>query len=83
MAKKKHTNTTMLIDLIQENDKTNPLLNVILRERIVCIMEQTVEAIKNNPSDWENGIIHPSLYNLLDKKVKISIGFGEENKNNL
>lgn len=60
------------------NDLINDLEDfdlVLLRERIVMIMEMTEKSIKENPETWKNGIISPSLYTKLFDKVNKHIGF--------
>ena len=70
MAQKKSlTNTQMLIKLIKTNDMTNPILNALLRERIVKVMEMTMEDIKKNPKDWTNHFIHPRMFEILTNNV--------------
>jgi hypothetical protein len=62
----------MLIELIKSN---TPMQNALLRERIVTIMNATVDSITNTPESWSNGIIHPGLYLELNDNVNEKIGF--------
>jgi hypothetical protein len=70
--KKIKNNEEMLKDLIKTN---SPLLNAILRERIVMIMQITKNAIEENPEKWSNGFIDSSFYLDLCKNVDNTIGF--------
>lgn len=54
---------------------TNPMLFGLLRERIVMMMELTIDDIKNNPETWDKGIISPSLYKDLADMVQKSMGY--------
>jgi hypothetical protein len=64
-------NEEMLIELIKTN---SPILNSLLRERIVMFLEMTKKSIEENPEDWENGI-SSSLYIDLFNNVNDKIGF--------
>jgi len=66
------TNRTMINDLINDLDDFDL---VLLRERIVQMMEITQKSMKENPEAWKNGIIAPSLYTKLFDKVNKHIGF--------
>ena len=72
MAKKLATNETMVKDLLKE---LSGFELALLRERIVKIMDTTIESIENNPTQWEKSIVHPSMYQELHKKVTKHIGF--------
>ena len=72
MKRKSKTNDQMLIELIKTN---SPMQNALLRERIVTIMNATVDSITNTPESWSNGIIHPGLYLELNDNVNEKIGF--------
>jgi hypothetical protein len=72
MKRKSKTNDQMLIELIKSN---SPMQNALLRERIVTIMNATVDSITNTPESWSNGIIHPGLYLELNDNVNEKIGF--------
>jgi len=72
MKRKSKTNDQMLIELIKSN---TPMQNALLRERIVTIMNATVDSITNTPESWNNGIIHPGLYLELNDNVNEKIGF--------
>jgi len=75
MATKLATNETMIKDLFKE---LNIIELALLRERIVKIMDTTIESIENNPTEWENSIVHPSVYQELHKKVTKHIGFNNK-----
>jgi hypothetical protein len=70
--KKIKNNEEMLKELIKTN---SPMLNAILRERIVMIMQITKNAIEENPEKWSNGFIDSSLYIALCDNVNNKIGF--------
>jgi hypothetical protein len=72
MKRKSKTNDQMLIELIKSN---TPMQNALLRERIVTIMNATVDSITNTPESWNKGIIHPGLYLELNDNVNEKIGF--------
>ena len=65
-------NEEMLIELIKTN---SPILNSLLRERIVMFLEMTKKSIEENPEKWENGFISSSLYIDLFNNVNDKIGF--------
>ena len=64
---KKTTSEIKLKKLIETND---PILNALLVERIIRIMRITEEDIKKNTAEWERSIIHPTLYEELNKNIK-------------
>lgn len=70
--KKIKSNDEMLIELIKTNA---PILNALLRERIVMFMEMTKKDIEENPEKWDNIFIHSSLYIALCDNVNNKIGF--------
>ena len=70
--KKIKSNDEMLIELIKTNA---PILNALLRERIVMFMEMTKKDIEENPEKWSNGFIDTSLYIALCDNVNNKIGF--------
>ena len=72
MKRKSKTNDQMLIELIKSN---SPMQNALLRERIVTIMNATVDSITNTPESWNKGITHPGLYLELNDNVNEKIGF--------
>ena len=72
MKRKSKTNDQMLIELIKSN---SPMQNALVRERIVTIMNATVDSITNTPESWNKGIIHPGLYLELNDNVNEKIGF--------
>ena len=70
--KKNLTNDQKLIKLIKTN---SPMENALLRERIVKIMEITIEDIRENPDTWRRGFIAESLIVDLSNNVNKIIGF--------
>ena len=62
-------------NLLYKIRTTNPILFGLLRERIVMIMELTMDDIKNNPESWDKGVISPSLYKDLADMVQKSMGY--------
>jgi len=46
----------------------------ILRERILKIMELTLQDIEINPKDWETQIIHPNVLFNLNNKIQKHLG---------
>jgi hypothetical protein len=72
MKPKSKTNDQMLIELIKSN---SPMLNAILRERIVIMMNATVKSISEDPERWSKAIVHPALYVELNDNVNKVIGF--------
>ena len=69
---KQKTNDQMLIELIKSN---SPMLNAILRERIVVMMNATVKSINENTERWNNAIVDSSFYVELNDNVNKVIGF--------
>jgi hypothetical protein len=69
---KQKTNDQMLIELIKTN---SPILNAILRERIVVMMNATVKSMNEDPERWNQAIVHPGLYRELNDNVNKVIGF--------
>jgi hypothetical protein len=76
--RKQKTNNDMMKALMKELD-FNPVYMALLRERIIMIMDKTIKNIKENPAQWENPLIHSSMYIKLDELVKKHIGFDEKN----
>lgn len=75
MKKKVETNEKAFKNLF---NSLHPIELAILRERVLAIMEMTMDDIKENPENWERGIIHPNLMESLSNKVKEHIGFEKE-----
>ena len=46
----------------------------ILRERILKVMELTMEDIERNPKDWEKAIVQPNLFMNLNEKIQKHLG---------
>ena len=70
--KKNQTNEQLLRKLISSN---SPMENAILRERIIKVMEMTIEDMKENPDTWRKGFIAESLIVDLSNNVNKIIGF--------
>ena len=70
--KKNKTNEQLLRKLISTN---SPMENAILRERIIKVMEMTIEDMKENPDIWRKGFIAESLIVDLSNNVNKIIGF--------
>ena len=50
----------------------------LLRERVVMMMDITLNDIKKHPEAWENGFIHSSMYEQLNDIVQTHIGFNDK-----
>jgi hypothetical protein len=46
----------------------------ILRERILKIMDLTIEDIHRNPNDWEKEIVQPNVMINLNEKIQKHLG---------
>jgi len=46
----------------------------ILRERILKIMDLTIEDIQRNPNDWEKQIVQPNVMMNLNEKIQKHLG---------
>jgi hypothetical protein len=77
MKQKTLTNDKALALFIKEVNKSHPLISAVLRERILHIMELTMDSINNEPSKWNNPFIHPNCYVELNKIVQDKLGFNE------
>ena len=76
MAKSKNkTNEQVLSALLKDLKHIHPIYSALLRERILCICEQTLIDIDNNPENWKNPFIHPNCYRELNEIVQRNIGF--------
>ena len=53
------------------------IYSALLRERIVKVMDMTIKDIKENPEEWENAFVHPSMYEELNEIVQKYIGFND------
>jgi hypothetical protein len=49
----------------------------LLRERVVKIMEMTIQDIQENPERWEQSFVHPSMYEQLNERVQKHLGFNQ------
>lgn len=70
--KKNQTNEQLLRKLISTN---SPMENALLRERIIKVMELTIEDMEKNPDGWRKGFIAESLIVDLSNNVNKIIGF--------
>ena len=70
--KKNQTNEQLLRKLISSN---SPMENALLRERIIKVMEITIEDMEKNPDTWRKGFIAESLIVSLSNNVKKIIDF--------
>jgi hypothetical protein len=70
--KKNQTNEQLLRKLISTN---SPMQNALLRERIIKVMEITIEDMEKNPHTWRKGFIAESLIVELSNNVKKIIDF--------
>lgn len=69
------TNEKRLKALVKDLDKSHTLFSALLRERIVKIMEITINSIETEPEKWNQGIVHPDMYKMLDTLVNKHLGF--------
>lgn len=70
---KQKTNDQMLKALFKELEGT--IYSALLRERIVMIMDMTINDIKDNPEAWDNAFVHSSMYEELNDVVQKHLGF--------
>jgi hypothetical protein len=63
---KQKTNEQRIAALLKDN---HPVLNALLVERILCIVDLTVQDIETNAEGWENPFVHPDLYKQLQQQV--------------
>ena len=70
--KKNKTNEELLRKLIRTN---SPMENALLRERIIKVMELTIEDMGKNPDECRKGFIAESLILDLSNNVNKIIGF--------
>ena len=73
--KKPKTNDQCLKALIKETEGT--IYSALLRERIVKVMEMTMDDINNNPDKWNNGFIHPNAFKELNNIIQTHLGFND------
>jgi ferritin-like protein len=78
MAKQK-TNDKAMKALLKalDNDYTGALYYALLRERILKIMEITMDSIETEPEAWQNPFIHPDVYRSLNEIVQKHLSFNE------
>ncbi len=69
------TNDKAIKALVKALDKQNQLGFALLRERILKIMEITMESIDENPEAWQNPFIHPNVYKSLNEIVQEHLAF--------
>ena len=70
---KNKTNDQMLKALFKELEGT--IYSALLRERIVMIMDMTINDIKECPEAWDNAFVHSSMYEELNDVVQKHLGF--------
>lgn len=71
------TNDKAIKNLVKALDKENPMGFALLRERILHIMDMTMESIENEPEKWANPFIHPSVYKSLNEIVQKHLSFND------
>ena len=71
MANKTKTNEQALRSLLKA---LTPVESALVRERLVTILQQTSQSVQENPEEWKNFFVHPSLYVALWEKAKLHIG---------
>lgn len=71
------TNDKAIKNLVKALDKEHPLLYAILRERIVKIMDMTMESIADEPEKWDRNIVHSDVYKSLNEIVQKHLSFIE------
>jgi len=71
------TNDKAIKNLVKALNNEHPLFYAILRERIIKIMEMTMESIETEPERWNNNIIHPDVYKSLDQIVQKHLSFND------
>lgn len=69
------TNDKAIKALVKALDKQNQLGFALLRERIIKIMEITMESIEKNPEAWQNPFVHPNMYKSLNEIVQEHLAF--------
>jgi hypothetical protein len=70
------TNDKAIKALVKALDKQPVQLGfALLRERILKIMEITMESIEENPEAWQNPFIHPDMYKSLNEIVQEHLAF--------
>lgn len=69
------TNDKAIKALVKALDKQNQLGFALLRERILKIMEITMESIDENPEAWQNPFVHPDMYKSLNEIVQEHLAF--------
>jgi hypothetical protein len=73
MKSKKKTNDQMFKSLFKELEGS--IYSALLRERIVVIMDMTMNDIKDHPEAWDKAFIHSSMYEQLNDVVQKHLGF--------
>jgi hypothetical protein len=68
-------NEKALKSLIKE---LNHIEIALLIERVLLVMDLTLDDIKQNPEQWERHFIHPSLFEQLSEKVKKHLDFNKQ-----
>jgi hypothetical protein len=70
---KRKNNDQMFKALFKEIEGT--MYSALLRERIVAIMDMTMQSIEEEGDKWANGFISPNMYKDMDVIVKKHLGF--------
>ena len=70
---KPKTNDQAFKSLIK--DIEGSVYGALLRERILKIMEVTLQDIEEHPEHWNNAFIHSSIYIRLNEIVQEHLGF--------
>jgi hypothetical protein len=73
MKSKKKTNDQLIKSLFKELEGS--IYSALLRERIVVIMDMTMNDIKDHPEAWDKAFIHSSMYEQLNDVVQKHLGF--------
>jgi hypothetical protein len=71
------TNDKAIKNLVKALDKEGPLGFALLRERILKIMEITMDSIEKEPEAWQNPFIRPNQYKLLNEIVQKHLAFND------
>ena len=74
-SSKPKTNDQALKSLVK--DIEGSIYGALLRERILTIMQVTLQDIEEHPEHWNNAFIHPSMYINLNNIVQEHLGFNK------
>lgn len=76
MSKSKvKTNEQILIAYIKDAGFEGPMMEAIIRERLLKMVEITEQSMNEHPDKWNNGIIHPEVYRNWIKYTRNKVGF--------